>query len=1639
MALKNKVLRIGKSVILLVAALLFVLPLQAHHRDSVTVAAVEFVRNDRQWEERVLYKASLHGGALFAERDGFTFVLLHPQQLKEFYTAKFAPSSVHSSGVIDAAAYKLVFAGANPSVTVSGHEEIQGYNNYYIGNDPTKWSSRVPKFREVFYENLYDGIDLTLSQEASHLKYEFAVAPGASPSQICMDYEGVENLVVSKGNLIVSTAVMQVFELQPYAYQEDANGLRETVPCRYKVSRRRLSFEVGNYDTTRPLVIDPVLIFSSYSGSTADNWGYTATYDKEGNLYSGGNVFNVGYPVMFGSFQVDFAGGSTDIAISKFDSGGSFLHFSTYLGGTGTEVPHSLVVNDNNELYVLGTTSSSDFPVTVGAFDTAFNGGESYVLTSTVRFTDGSDIVIAKFNEMGTSLLGATYVGGSGNDGLNTVIDLRRNYADEARGEIIIDGQSNVYVASCTQSWDFPVTGGAFDTAFCGGNQDACIIKFNHNLTNMIWCSYLGGMGDDAAYSIVLASDNSLYVCGGTTSSDLPTTSGVVQPTYGGGDNDGFIAHIEPNGTQIEQITYLGKDGYDQAYLVKNDKQGNPHVFGQTYASGTVWVVNADWYVPNGGQFLTKLSLGLDSVIWSTAFGTGTMGLDISPTALLVDLCNNIYMSGWGSPSINGGQGGTSGLPITADAFQNTTDNNDYYFLCISDDASQLVYATYFGSPHAREHVDGGTSRFDNHGRIYQAVCAGCGNYDDFPTTEGAWSQTNNSTNCNIGVIKFDFNLPAVVADFHIPNTVCAPIMLEFHNTSQRISDSTTFFWDFGDGTTSTEENPYHTYTQSGTYLITLVAQDAGSCNFADTAYREMVVLSNSNNVLENVGICNGDFIQIGIPPSGSSQITYEWQPQTGLSNPGISNPIAAPEVSTTYYLFVSDGVCIDTITQYVEVENLQVNAGSDRVVCAGSSTLLSPVVSGTAVHYYWSTSPTFSSYLNTDFSDPQLEVWPTGTTTYYLRVEGNYCTVESRITVQVSEFSLSAPDDYVVCYGDSMQLSVMPSAFGSYNYSWQPASYIVSGGNTATPWVRPLQNTVFTVTATNEYGCVVTLDVPVQIRRFESQVDITDASCYGSYDGSVTLTVTGGVSPYYYNWSNGATSYIITDVPAGMYTVTVTDDTGCKGVDSFLVAQPAQLQVQQVQTQSVFCDQECNGWISVNAVGGTAPYTYAWLHGTSGSMASELCAGLYTVEVTDGHGCHAAGTFSVADSSSYALTYLLHPLSCVGDCDAEIVLTTDFAPFSHQVIWNQNPELTGDSLENLCAGVYQAVVTVDNGCSYNIYLQVESVDPLRFVNLFATPPLCHGDENGILQTGIVGGTAPYTVELAGQSVELPVPGLSAGTYTLSVIDAAGCRVDTLVEIVEPDSLLLSEQHHSPPCVEVCLGYIDLEVEGGTQPHRYMWSSGDVTPTLDHLCVGDYSVTVTDRNGCTATLSLALTDSTTFPTDITAWCDEDTIYAGQTTHLYATDLGVPFQYQWIPPAGVEAPTASSSVARPMSTTHYVIVVTDEFGCTRTDTVLVYVRDVICEEPYVFVPNAFTPNGDGKNDVLYVRGEIIESVVFKIYDRWGEKVFETTDLSKGWDGTFRGQPCEPGVYDYYMQVTCLGLKRYFKKGNVTLLR
>ena len=232
--------------------------------------------------------------------------------------------------------------------------------------------------------------------------------------------------------------------------------------------------------------------FSTYSGSTSDNFGYTATYDNQGFLYSGSTSFGIGYPTTLGAYQVNYANqlGGTDIAITKYDTTGTQRIYSTYLGGALDELPHSMIVNTKDELFVFGTTASNDFPTTTGSIQTNFKGGVPFTPSGIgVGFPNGSDIFVSKLSASGGDLLASTFIGGSNNDGLNLSPKLKYNYADEVRGEIDIDINNNIYLATSTKSNDFPIIGGV--QSVLKGDQEGCILKLDDQLTTIVWSSFL--------------------------------------------------------------------------------------------------------------------------------------------------------------------------------------------------------------------------------------------------------------------------------------------------------------------------------------------------------------------------------------------------------------------------------------------------------------------------------------------------------------------------------------------------------------------------------------------------------------------------------------------------------------------------------------------------------------------------------------------------------------------------------------------------------------------------------------------------------------------------------------------------------------------------------------------------------------------------------------------------------------------------------------------------------------------------------------------------------------------------------------------------------------------------------------------
>jgi gliding motility-associated-like protein len=262
-------------------------------------------------------------------------------------------------------------------------------------------------------------------------------------------------------------------------------------------------------------------------------------------------------------------------------------------------------------------------------------------------------------------------------------------------------------------------------------------------------------------------------------------------------------------------------------------------------------------------------------------------------------------------------------------------------------------------------------------------------------------------------------------------------------------------------------------------------------------------------------------------------------------------------------------------------------------------------------------------------------------------------------------------------------------------------------------------------------------------------------------------------------------------------------------------------------------------------------------------------------------------------------------------------------------------------------------------------------------------------------------------------------------------------KIDTVV-ITQPTPLTSTSTSSNVPCLEVCNGVATATVFGGVPGYSYDWNNGQITNPATNLCEGIYYVTITDLNGCHTYDTVVVHDSTTFPAMINAWADDDTIYSSQSTGIHVTHVAGA-SYLWSPPNGLSSTTVPDPTASPTVTTTYIIAIQDVYGCVIFDTVTIYVLEVNCDEHGIYVPNAFTPNGDNNNDVLYVRSNVISKIYFTIYDRWGEMVFETNDINKGWDGTFRGKQCDPGVFVYYLEVTCIDDQKNLRKGNITLIR
>ena len=573
------------------------------------------------------------------------------------------------NGVSTATVHMRV-VGGNLKAQPEGLDKLEGTVNYLMGNDPQKWRQNIPTYGRVRYCDIYRGIDLVYYGNQRQLEYDFIVAPGEDASAIRLRFDGADNVAVdTNGDLLMSVGQTTLRQPKPVVYQE-VNGEHRAVEGRYVVNENcEVSFDIGEYDATSPLTIDPTLVYSTYLGGTSTDLARAIAVDSAGNAYVTGYTRSNDFPTA-NAFQATF-NTFQDVFVTKINAAGTAFIYSTYLGGSGSEEARGIAVDSSGNAYITGFTSSNNFP-TVNAIQSTLDVG-------------GQDAFVTKINAAGSALVYSTYLGGVG----------QFNSADFGEA-IAVDTSGNAYVTGSTFSDSFP-TVNAIQGTFGGGSTDAFVTKINAAGSAFVYSTYLGGngaaavsgVGGETGRAIAVDPAGNAYVAGEMDSTNFPTAN-AIQGTFAGGGTDAFVAKINPAGSALIYSTYLGGSKQDSAEGIKSDGFGNAYVAGFTQSTD---FPTANALQPaNGGTtttqdaFVTKINAAGSALVYSTYLG-GSGG----------EIAYGIAVDASGSAYVGGSTSSLDTFP-TVNAIQCARLGSvDLFISKISPGGSGLMYSTYLG------------------------------------------------------------------------------------------------------------------------------------------------------------------------------------------------------------------------------------------------------------------------------------------------------------------------------------------------------------------------------------------------------------------------------------------------------------------------------------------------------------------------------------------------------------------------------------------------------------------------------------------------------------------------------------------------------------------------------------------------------------------------------------------------------------------------------------------------------------------------------------------------------------------------------------------------------------------------------
>jgi hypothetical protein len=630
------------------------------------VPPLNFELNQGQTHQRVKFLARSNGYVLFLTATEAVMALDNPathRKRKENLDVRDEEKARPPRSIV-----RMKLEGANRAAQVEGLDQLTTTSNYFAGSDPSAWRTNIPNYARVRYAQVYPGIDMVYYGDERRLEYDFIVAPGSDSEMIEIAFGGIQDFEISgMGDLVLHTQQGNILQRRPTAYQE-INGIKEQVPVDY-VARdaHRVGFQLGDYDRSRPLIIDPVLIYSTYLGGSGFDQGYAIAVDSLGNSYVTGQTAAIDFPTTPGAFQTQYGGG--DAFIAKLNSSGSALIYSTYLTGASG---NGIAVDSTGNAYITGDAGPVSFPTTSGAFQTA---------------PVGYDVFVTKLNSTGSALVYSARFGGN-------LDDFSRGIALDTSGNAYITGWTVCRTTVCT----FP-TVNAFQPNFAGGNNDAFVTKIDSSGSSLVYSTYLGGGKiingtEDWGEAIAVDSTGSAYVTGYTYSPDFPVTAGAFDTSRAG--LDAFITKFTPDGAGLVYSTFLGGAGREQGQGIAVDANGNAYVTGITESFDSPFTSAYEGFPVTSGAFqtkgsydafITKLNAKGSALLYSTYLG-GSAGVDRG-WAIALDDAGNACITGdtasTNFPVSNAIQAAFGGGPT------------DVFVAKLNAAGSGLIYSTFLG------------------------------------------------------------------------------------------------------------------------------------------------------------------------------------------------------------------------------------------------------------------------------------------------------------------------------------------------------------------------------------------------------------------------------------------------------------------------------------------------------------------------------------------------------------------------------------------------------------------------------------------------------------------------------------------------------------------------------------------------------------------------------------------------------------------------------------------------------------------------------------------------------------------------------------------------------------------------------